>query len=107
MPTELEALEASLLSAAGELINAGAMAPATMGPIWNDSDKKAMLELLQGSLLKFTDSSGDHSYGVVPVGPDALSGPTATKIGYHQTGGGALSGTVAAPSSDLSRRRLR
>ena len=33
-----------------------------------------MLELLQGSLLKFKDSSESHSYGVVPVGPDALGG---------------------------------
>ena len=39
--------------------------------------------------------SGSHSYGVVPVGPDALGGPTATKIGYHQTGGGALSGKTS------------
>ena len=54
MPTELEAVEASLLIAADEMIKAGAMAPATTGPIWNDSDKKAMLELLQGSLLKFS-----------------------------------------------------
>ena len=95
MPTEMEALEASLSSAADEMIKAGAIAPATTGPVWNDGDKKAMLELLQGSLLKFTDGSGSHSYGVVPVGPDALGGPTATKIGYHQTGGGALSGKTS------------
>ena len=47
MPSELEAVEAALLIAADEMIKAGAMAPATTGPIWNDSDKKAMLELAQ------------------------------------------------------------
>ena len=46
MPTELETLEASLRAAADEMIRAGAMAPETTGPIWSDTDKKAMLELL-------------------------------------------------------------
>ena len=96
MPTELETLEASLRVASDEMIRAGAMAPETTGPIWSDTDKKAMLELLQGSLLKFTDGSGSNSYAVVPVGPDALGGPTATKIGYHNTGGGALAAKTNA-----------
>ena len=55
-----------------------------------------MLEMLQGSLLKLSDGSGVHSYWIVPVGPDALSGPAANKIGCHQTGGGAFSSKTSA-----------